>query len=204
MHKQSRFDGPWKRRALNGDAEALDLFVGESLKPLFQFCFYRLRRNRHLCEEVVQETLVRAIADLSNYEPQRSGNNLFPWLTGLARNEIRRALSREPETASLETLWARMDEDLRNILGRPESTLLDDEVLQRDETHEMVNVTMSQLPPHYRETLEAKYVSRRSVREIAAQRETSEKAVESLLSRARQAFRETFLALTRNLNRETS
>ena len=56
----------------------------------------------------------------------------------------------------------------------------------------------------YREALEAKYVSRRSIREIAAQRSSSEKAVESLLSRARQAFRETFAAMTRNLNTETS
>ena len=66
----------------------------------------------------------------------------------------------------------------------------------------MVNATMSQLPQHYREAVEAKYVLRRSVREIASERSTSEKAVESLLTRARQAFRETFLALARSLNSE--
>jgi DNA-directed RNA polymerase specialized sigma24 family protein len=58
------------------------------------------------------------------------------------------------------------------------------------------------LPQHYREALEAKYVSRRSVREIAAASSASEKSIESLLTRARQAFRETFLALARNLNTE--
>ena len=61
---------------------------------------------------------------------------------------------------------------------------------------------MSQLPQHYREALEAKYVLRQSVREIATDRSTTEKAVESLLTRARQAFRESFLALARNLNTE--
>lgn len=123
-------------------------------------------------------------------------------MAGLARNEIRRALSHEPATCSLEVLWARMDEDLRTIFRGLESSPLADDILVRDETREMVNATMSQLPQHYREALEAKYVSLRSVREIAAASSTSEKSIESLLTRARQAFRETFLALARNLNTE--
>ena len=202
MEKQLTFDAAWKLRAADGDEEAIRSLVDASLEPLFRFSFYRVGRNRHLCEEVVQETILRAIAELPNYDPGRSANNIHPWLTGLARNEIRRALSREQTTTSLETIWARMDEDLRAIFGRLESSPLADDVLAREETREMVNATMSQLPPHYREALEAKYVSRRSVREIATERSTSEKAVESLLTRARQAFRETFLALARNLNRE--
>ncbi len=86
----------------------------------------------------------------------------------MARNEIRRALSREPATTSLESIWARMDEDLRAIFSGLESSPLAEDVLVLEETREMVNATMSQLPQHYREALEAKYVSRRSVREIAA------------------------------------
>lgn len=202
MEKQLTFDAAWKRRATDGDAQAIHELVDAALEPLFRYCFYRVGRNRHLCEEVVQESIIRAIAELPSYQPERSAGNVLPWLTGLARNEIRRALSREPATTSLETIWARMDEDLRKIFSRLESSPLADDVLAREETREMVNATMSQLPQHYREALEAKYVSRQSVREIAAQRSTSEKAIESLLTRARLAFRETFLALARNLNTE--
>jgi len=202
VEKQLTFDAAWKLRATDGDEQAICELVDASLEPLFRFSFYRVGRNRHLCEEVVQETILRAIAELPSYQPQRSANNVLPWLTGLARNEIRRALSRELATSSLETIWARMDEELRTIFGRLESSPLADDVLVREETREMVNATMSQLPQHYREALEAKYVSRHSVREIATQRSTSEKAIESLLTRARQAFRETFLALARNLNTE--
>jgi RNA polymerase sigma factor (sigma-70 family) len=177
LHNQSGFDRGWKRRALQGDVEALDRFVDASLQALFRFCLYRLGGNRHLCEDVVQETLVRAISDLTSYEPQRRGNNIFPWLTGLARNEIRRALAREPAATSLESLWARMDVDLRDILSRLDSSRLDDAALERDETRELVNVTMSQIPPHYRQALEAKYVSQQSVRQMALERATSEKGV---------------------------
>jgi RNA polymerase sigma factor (sigma-70 family) len=123
-------------------------------------------------------------------------------MAGLARNEIRRTLAREPATSSLETLWAKMDDDLQTIFRGIESSPLADDILVREETREMVNATMSQLPQHYREALEAKYVSRTSVREIAAARSASEKSIESLLTRARHAFRETFLALARNLNAE--
>lgn len=202
MEKRLTFDATWKRRACDGDERAVRELVDASLEPLYRFSFYRVGRNRHLCEEVVQETVLRAIAELPNYAPERSANDVFPWLAGLARNEIRRALSREPATTSLESIWARMDEDLRAIFSGLESSPLAEDVLVREETREMVNATMSQLPQHYREALEAKYVSRRSVREIAAASSASEKSIESLLTRARQAFRETFLALARNLNTE--
>ena len=66
----------------------------------------------------------------------------------------------------------------------------------------MVNATMAQLPPHYRQTLEAKYLGGKRVRDLASQWGASEKAVESQLTRARKAFRATFLALTRNLGAE--
>ena len=199
MDHQPTFDVAWKRRATAGDMDAIGEMVGASLEPLFRFCLYRVGKNRHLCEEVVQETIVRGIADLSNYQPERSGDCVFPWLSGLARNEIRRALTREPATSNLETIWERMDEELRAIFGRLESAPLATEVLAREETREMVNATMAQLPQRYRLALEAKYVSHRSVKDIAKDQATSEKAIESLLTRARQAFRETFLALTRNL-----
>ena len=67
----------------------------------------------------------------------------------------------------------------------------------------MVNATMSQLPSHYREALEAKYVAGRSVRDLAAAWRMSEKAVESQLTRARKAFRATFVAFAGNLGVES-
>ena len=151
---------------------------------------------------MVQETLVRAIRELGHYQPGRAEGNILPWLTGLARNEIRRVLARERNAASLETIWNRMDEQLRDVYARLESEPLDDEVLGREETREMVGATMSQLPPQYREALEAKYLAGQSVRDIAAAWGTSEKAVESQLSRARKAFRATFVALAQTLSLE--
>jgi RNA polymerase sigma-70 factor (ECF subfamily) len=196
------FDAAWHARALRGDAAAVQALADALLEPLYRFCLYRVGRNRHLCEEVVQETLVRALRDLDHYDPPRASNNIFPWVTGLARNEIHRALNRERAGASLEALWAKMDRELLTLYARLDSEPFADAVLLREETRELVNATMSQLPPHYREALEAKYVTGKSVRDLADLWRTTEKAVESQLTRARKAFRATFLALTRNLEPE--
>ena len=85
---RSIFDAAWRQRALDGDADAVKTLTEETVPSLYRFCLYRVGRNRDLCEEVVQETLVRAIRDLHHYQPARAGDNIYPWLTGLARNEI--------------------------------------------------------------------------------------------------------------------
>lgn len=187
-----------------GDPAAAEMLAEAVLEPLYRFCLYRLGRDEHLCEDVVQETLLRAIGQIDQYDPGRSGGNIFPWLTGLARNEIRRALAGRNAAASLEALWSKMDRELLSLYAKLESEPFADELLRRAETQEMVNAAVSQLPPHYGRALEAKYVLGWSVRQIAQAWKLSEKAVESLLSRAREAFRTAFLALAQNLNVDAS
>jgi RNA polymerase sigma-70 factor (ECF subfamily) len=196
------FNAAWRARALHGDAGAVRDMADAMLQPLYAFCLYRVGRNRHLCEEVVQETLLRALRELAHYDPSRSSDNIFPWLTGLARNEIHRVLAREKAGRSLEALWATVDRELLTVFTRLESEPFADELLQREETCELVNATMAQLPLHYREALEAKYLTGKSVRDLASAWQTTEKAVESQLTRARKAFRAVFLALSRGLGTE--
>jgi len=196
---QATFDAAWHADALAGDSEAVGRLAEAALKPLYHFCLYRVGKNHHLCEEAVQETLLRAIRRLDRYDPARSDGNIFGWLTGLARNEIRRILARERSAADLEAFWMKMDTELLSLYAMLESEPFADELLVRSETREMVNAAMSQLPPHYGRALEARYVRGRSVRDIASVLGTSVKAAESLLGRARRAFRATFLALANNL-----
>jgi RNA polymerase sigma factor (sigma-70 family) len=201
---EKTFDSAWHLAAKRGMLEAISRLATEMLGPLYRFCLYRVGCDPHVCEEVVQDTLVSAIRRLDQYDPSRAEGNIFPWLTGLARNEIRKVLTRESSTTSLDALWSRMDQELRDVYAQLEAEPLSSDVLQREETRQMVGATMSQLPQQYRCALEEKYVAGKSVREIAAAWRTTEKAVESQLSRARKAFRGTFLTLARNLSPETS
>lgn len=199
---QATFDERWRRRALAGEIAAVQALASAVLEPLYAFCLYRVGKDRHRCEDVVQETLVRAIQALDRYEPARAGNNIFPWLTGLARNEIHRVLAKNKNAFSLEALWARMDRELLEVYAKLEQAPFADNLMEREETRELVNAAMSQLPPLYRQALEAKYVEGKSVRDLAGAWRITEKAVESQLSRARKAFKATFLALARNLDVE--
>jgi DNA-directed RNA polymerase specialized sigma24 family protein len=60
----------------------------------------------------------------------------------------------------------------------------------------MVHGALDQLPTRYGNALEWKYVEGASVREIAGRLQLGAKATESLLTRARAAFREVFNAIS--------
>jgi len=67
-------------------------------------------------------------------------------------------------------------------------------VLIRRERAERIAATLADLPEHYEAVLRAKYLERATVAEIAEASGQTPKAVESLLTRARQAFREKYQA----------
>ncbi|HYU25878.1 MAG TPA: sigma factor-like helix-turn-helix DNA-binding protein, partial [Thermoanaerobaculia bacterium] len=56
-------------------------------------------------------------------------------------------------------------------------------------------VALDRLPRHYGDVLEWKYIEGAAVNEIAVRLGTTAKAAESLLTRARSAFREAFTTL---------
>lgn len=188
---------------LAGDESAAEELWREALAPMHTFCLHRVGRNRADCEDAVQETMVRAVQEIGKYDPERSGDDIFPWLADLARNEIKRLLASRPQAQSLETLWETMDAQVLNRLSKVSEEDLEEETLRREETRKVVGMAMSQLPPNYREALVAKYVQGLSAKEIAKKWKSSERGVESILLRAREAFQETFLALTQNLKPES-
>jgi RNA polymerase sigma factor (sigma-70 family) len=88
-------------------------------------------------------------------------------------------------------------ESLASILeGTPE------EDLHRKEIAHLVHVTLDFLPDGYGDALEWKYARGLSVKEIADRLNVSPKAAESLLTRAREAFRREFTSLTEGRYRE--
>ena len=66
----------------------------------------------------------------------------------------------------------------------------------RAQVHRIVEATLDALPGRYGEALEWKYIDGLSVREIAGRLSISEKATESVLTRARESFREAIAGMT--------
>ena len=79
-------------------------------------------------------------------------------------------------------------------MAAPSSTQPDVAAWQRD-VRRLVEATVDQLPERYGDILEWKYADGLRVGEIASRLGVSEKAAESLLTRARDAFREVILEI---------
>ena len=69
-----------------------------------------------------------------------------------------------------------------------------DEKHSRDRS-EQIALALSQLPERYEAALRAKYLDRQSVAQMAEAWQETPKAIESLLTRAREAFREKYQRL---------
>ena len=189
---QLQTDKALARRVAAGDAEAFDAFFKEYFPRLFRFTMTRTDNDADLAEEVVQRTMCIVVRKMSSY---RGEALLFTWLCQICRNELvsvfrqRGVVSRNsvpfedvPEIrAALESMGGDMD--------NPENTRAANELAR------FVRVTLAHLPLRYATALELKYIRGCSVVEIAHEMNMSTKAAESVLSRARAAFKEGFRSL---------
>ncbi len=190
---RSLSDVALRDRILAGDQDAARFVFEEHFDALYEFAHYRLGGDRAQAEDAVQDTFVVALESLESFDGRSS---LHTWLCGIAKNKIR-AHRRKRRPAALEDVLEGADEQIDEILARVSSEPLPDWVLQRKETRELVGATLSSLPPDYRRALIDKYVAGRSVAQIAATVGKSEKAAESMLTRARLAFADVFELLAR-------
>jgi RNA polymerase sigma-70 factor, ECF subfamily len=190
MKEQQKADSVLVRRMLAGEESAFEEFFGLYFPGLYRFALLRLNQDSDAAEEVVQGALFKAISKLSTFRGEAA---LFTWLCTFCRYEIsdyfkgarqRQLIHEVPEIlAALESLLTATE-------VRPDQAVL------RKEIAETVQVALDSLPSHYADVLEWKYMEGLSVKEIATRLDLGNKAAESMLTRARQAFRDAFLSLT--------
>ncbi len=180
-------------RMLAKDEAAFDHFFDTYFPRLYRFALPRLDNNADASEEVVQATLCKAIAKLATYRGEAA---LFTWLCTFCRHEISAHYGRNRRTAH-ETPLVEDVPDVRAALESLGAASADgpEEQLRRRDLARLVQVTLDSLPDRYGDALEWKYIQELSVQEIAVRLKVGPKAAESLLTRARQAFRDAFASL---------
>jgi len=177
------------RRLLSGEEAAFEEFFAEYFPRLFRFASARLGGDHDAAEEVVQAALIRAVRKLHTYRGEAA---LFSWLCTICRREIAGLVQhgesrREvPLIEDQPALRAALDALAIAAADDPEHTL------RRRELGRLVQVTLDHLPNRYSDALRWKYLDELSVDEIARRLNLGYKAAESLLGRARAAFREGF------------
>jgi RNA polymerase sigma-70 factor (ECF subfamily) len=178
------------RRMLARDEAAFNRFFDAFFPRLFRFAMRRVE-NADVAEEIVQTTLVIAVGKLQTWRGEAA---LFTWLCTICRRELAAYWRRSARTPEL-----RPFDDDPQIQHQLEALAADidgpDRSIERRQLSERVQIALDYLPGRYGDLLEWKYIDGLTVAEIAAKLESTPKAVESMLSRAREAFREAFATL---------
>jgi len=185
------------RRAAAGGTADLEALYEANVDGLYAFVLYRVGRDSALAEDAVQETFTVALDRMDDYSPERG--SLGSWLCMLSRNVCRELLRGHRRANELSEAWQRIDESLGQIFAALAEEPLSDELIDREETRDLVNMTIANLPERYRTALERKYVRGDSMHELAGALGLSEAATKSLLARARRAFRETFVTVCQTM-----
>lgn len=180
-------------RLLRGERAAFDEFFNEYYPKLYRFVKRRMPSDPAACEDVAQAAICRALESLHGYRGEAA---LMTWLCTICRRELG-ARWRENQGWAAAPSLAEDDPQIRAALESLMSSEQGDPVVatHREEVRQSILTALDYLPAPYAEILECKYLRDMSVREIALQMGRSPKATESLLNRARDAFREAFALL---------
>jgi RNA polymerase sigma-70 factor (ECF subfamily) len=174
----------WSERAvrdavLSGDMAAWRAWYAQHFGQLADYARWRCGGLADVADDVIQETWLTAVRRLRTFDPEKGP--FAAWLRGIAANAAHNCLrARCRERKRQRPLHS--GEDLPAATADPLAV----------EKAERVALALGALPDHYEAVLRAKYLDQLTVEQIATQSNTSPKAVESLLTRARQAFREAY------------
>jgi RNA polymerase sigma-70 factor (ECF subfamily) len=172
-------DRVWRERGLRdavlaGDERAWRALYDEAFDGLYAYVRWRCGGLADRADEVVQDVWLTAVRRLAAFDPGRGG--FAAWLRGIAANLLRNHFRRRRPRPLAEA-------------GDPACA----DAGAARERAERVAEALAELPQRYEAVLRAKYLEGHSVQEIADAGAETAKAVESLLVRARQAFRDAYL-----------
>jgi RNA polymerase sigma-70 factor (ECF subfamily) len=169
-----------RRRAavLAGDEHAWREWYDATFDDLRAFAHWRCAGLKDVVDEVVQETWLVAVRRIRAFDPRRG--SFRSWLWGIAGNVVRDCLRARSARRRVVPLsgGAHVEPDSADAAASDRA--------------ERIARTLAGLAPRHEQVLRAKYLERMSVQAIAEQWGESPKAVESLLTRARLAFREAY------------
>ncbi|MGE5609153.1 MAG: RNA polymerase sigma factor [Bacillota bacterium] len=148
---------------------------------VYAYVAYRVVPDREAARDITQEVFLAAFKAWGEF---RGESTALTWLRGIARNKVAgyfRAMAVRRGVGM---------EGVEGIVAEGEQGMS-----ERQERAMLVSRVMRELAGNYGELLEEKYLEGMAVKEMAEKRGMSEKAVESALTRAREAFRQAYQRL---------
>ncbi len=174
------------RRLITGDESAYRIFFDAYVDRLSRYLLVVTGGDETAMRDALQETLRRVVHHIHIFSDEAV---LWSWLTVLARS------ARADESRKHRRYFAFLDRFKQQAAIDIEVTR-DDHRL--DHLDRILDRCLSRLPSDERELMELKYFEHFSVREIAANLQSTEKAVESRLTRVRKKLKQAILAELRH------
>ena len=173
----------WEERALRdaalrGDEEAWRVLFERHMDAAYRYVYVRCGHHPQRAEETLQEAWMIAVRKLSSFDPDRAP--FGAWFHGIVARVL----------ANQRRKWQR--QDARELRGEMPNVAAPRRVAERIE-NEPLSLAFTELPAHYQDAIRAKYLDNLSTQDIATRWNRTPKAIESVLGRAREALRETYL-----------
>jgi RNA polymerase sigma-70 factor, ECF subfamily len=174
------------RRLAAGEEEAFREFHQTYFNRLYRFLLLVCRGREQEAQDALQETLARLVRHARVFEDDEV---FWSWLKALARSAARDGNRKQRRyLALLQKFAIRLELDCPMHSADGEGNF-----------HDLLEESLGELSLSDRRLIEGKYITGETVRELAAEAEVTEKAVESRLSRLRRGLRERMLQKLRNL-----
>jgi len=176
-----------------GEQSAFDEFFAVCASRLTAFAARRSGLDFSSLEDIVQNTLVKAMRNLESY---RGDAALLTWVTEICRHEladVHRKAARRPVHESLDSMESVSAAVLQLRIPEPSEPPGE---LEMNLRRAAILRVLDGLPKQYALALEAKYGDGLSVDDIAKLLAVTPIAAQSLLARAREAFRDAWRTQT--------
>ncbi len=180
-------------RLLDGDEGTFNAVFEAYFPRLYRAALARVGGDADEAKDIVQQTFCKVFERLDSYRGEAS---LYGWMCQIMRNTIVDRI-RKRQTEGLHFEIADDDSSLLALAASLRATNNDEPEtdLKRIELLTLIQATLDHLPTHYGDVLELKYVDELSVKQIAQRLDIGPKAAESLLTRARNAFKDAIVSI---------
>jgi len=175
------------KQLLSGNEQVFETFFNQYYVRVYRFCLRRVNENE--AEDIALETMRQAMRRIETYRGEAS---LLAWVYQVARSQVSAFYKRAEKHKDLLLI----EDDLQvqaqvEIMGSELSN--DPEAVKEKQQHaNLIHYMLDSLPGDYGRILEWKYVEGWSVDEIAEQLDSTPTAIQSMLARARTAFRKAY------------
>jgi RNA polymerase sigma-70 factor, ECF subfamily len=173
-------------RFKDGDSEAFERLFSRHTRAMVNFA-YRFVRNREVAEEMAQEVFLRVYESAAGYEPQAKFTTwLYRVATNVCLNEVRKPYFQ----ALRQSLPAAPRDDRETASFEPKIDDAPNWNLERQAISHAIKEALEQIPLKQRVAFILNKYQELSYAEVAEIMKISEKAVKSLIHRAKETLAE--------------